>query len=177
MDRINTQNLVDTMDVSGFIWPVDQSKIVRFTKGTGRGFGDRRSNGARYHAGCDLYAPRKTKVFAVTYGRIVNYYPFYKSGTYPYDYAYCLMINYGHFVMNHGEILRDLPKGISVGTIVKPGDLIGYLSSCNMQHTEIYCNTETRNKAWYKGSGQPSTLCDPTTFLINLAKSNGVTIA
>lgn len=60
-----------------------------------RSFGALR--GSRAHAGCDLYAPVGTKVYAVADGKVIKYYDFYWQ-------TYALEINHGDFIVRYGEI-------------------------------------------------------------------------
>jgi peptidoglycan hydrolase-like protein with peptidoglycan-binding domain len=133
-----------------------------------RAFGSNRSGG-RVHAGCDLYAPAGTKVFAIADGTIKSYYDYYWQ-------TYALEVEHNGKIILYGEIqppkdghgytgdlpaenLRNgLPDGIKAGTEVKRGQHIAYVGqlrpldtktnkrynfSDTMVHFEMYKGTST----------------------------------
>src|SRR5690554_1143347 len=101
-----------------------------------RSFGSPRNNGTRFHAGCDLYAPVGSKVYAMDDGVYLKYYDFYGQ-------TYAMEIRHGKRVIRYGEIQppKDLhgydilipPDNIRngfrfvEGTEIKRGQLIGYV--------------------------------------------------
>ena len=104
-----------------------------------RRFGARRSNGARAHAGCDLYFPTGTIIHAITSGRVIA------DPYWFYDGTYALEIDHGTFVARYGEIQKHalVRKGdlVSPGQpIAKVGNLLSIVQS--MLHLELYDKSE-----------------------------------
>lgn len=101
-----------------------------------RCFGARRSKGKRKHAGCDLYAPIGTPVFAVADGIVLAAYEFYLS-------SWAVEVDHGDFVVRYGEVQRKLGPGIKKGAKIRAGDLIGAVGALkglklSMLHFEMY---------------------------------------
>ncbi|HEU4509200.1 MAG TPA: peptidoglycan DD-metalloendopeptidase family protein [Pyrinomonadaceae bacterium] len=146
------RELVDVLDgdddnqpvpVNGPVVPVSDSEClfpfkslpeVNWTEGMRR-FGATRSNGARAHAGCDLYFPTGTVIHAVTSGTVIA------DPYWFYDGTYALEIDHGGFVARYGEIQKHalVRKGdhVSPGQpIAKVGNLLSIVQS--MLHLELY---------------------------------------
>ncbi|HLV32774.1 MAG TPA: M23 family metallopeptidase, partial [Chitinispirillaceae bacterium] len=101
-----------------------------------RSFGSSRNNGTRFHAGCDLYAPVGSKVYAMDDGIFIDYYHFYGQ-------TYAMEIRHGKRIIRYGEIQPpkdkhgyefDIPpesvrKGFRFKeeAEIKRGQLIGYV--------------------------------------------------
>jgi len=113
-----------------------------------RAFGSSRNNGARAHAGCDLYAKLKTEIFAVADGKIMDYYNYYWK-------TFALIVDHGEFTVLYGEVQppsdpkkcgievtkdvmdyinkleedekKGLPDNLKKGSEVKKGDHIAYV--------------------------------------------------
>ncbi|HSC69221.1 MAG TPA: M23 family metallopeptidase [Cellvibrio sp.] len=128
-----------------------------------RKYGSNRANG-RKHAGCDLYAPIGTPVYAMDDGEVVNFYAFYLG-------TYALEIKHPDFVARYGEIGRSA-TGIKNGSKVKKGQLIGYVGelkglNMSMLHLELYSGnasgplTVRGNKPYQRRKD----LIDPTPIL------------
>jgi murein DD-endopeptidase MepM/ murein hydrolase activator NlpD len=128
-----------------------------------RKFGSNRSGG-RKHAGCDLYAPIGTPVYAMDSGEVKNFYSFYLG-------TYALEIKHPGFVARYGEISKTA-TGIKKGSIVKKGQLIGYVGelkglNMSMLHLELYSGTASGpltvrgNKPYQRRAD----LIDPTLIL------------
>jgi len=104
-----------------------------------RAFGSPRDNGARKHAGCDLYAPAGTEVLAVEDGTVVR-------GPYLfYDVVNAIEIQHPSGVVRYGEISKAA-EGIHVGAQVKAGQVIAYVGKMetvaqSMLHFELYAGT------------------------------------
>jgi len=101
-----------------------------------RSFGARREKGKRKHAGCDLYAPVGTPVYAVADGTVQRFSEFYLG-------TFALVINHGDFIVRYGEIKDDIAKGLKVGDKVAKGQkigLVGRLEGLNisMVHFEMF---------------------------------------
>ena len=100
-----------------------------------RAFGGSRSKG-RKHAGCDLYAPIGTAIYAMADGVILKpRYAFYLG-------TFALEVKHDDFVARYGELGGAGPK-FEVGSTVKRGDLIGYVGklrglNMSMLHLELY---------------------------------------
>jgi murein DD-endopeptidase MepM/ murein hydrolase activator NlpD len=130
-----------------------------------RAFGSPRSNGARKHAGCDLYASPGTEVLAVEDGTVVR-------GPYLfYDCVYALEVQHMSGLIRYGEISHS-PEGIKPGVAVKAGQVIGFVGkmisvSASMLHLEMYSGsgsgplTVRDHKPYLR---RPD-LVDPTAFL------------
>ncbi len=130
-----------------------------------RCFGARRSGGRRKHAGCDLYAPIGTPVFAVTDGKVLGFAPFYLG-------TYALTVDHGAFTVRYGEIEQVLPVGIKPGRSLKAGDRIGTVGrlsglAISMVHFEMYSGsakgalTQPRNAPFMRRAD----LIDPAAAL------------
>lgn len=132
-----------------------------------RAFGSPRDSGARKHAGCDLYAPAGSPVFAVADGRVA-------LGPYLfYDVVFALEVGHpGLGVVRYGEILGHVPAGVQPGAQVTAGQLLGYVGKMrtvaeSMLHFELYSGTgagplTVRADPPYM---RRADLVDPTEFL------------
>lgn len=99
-------------------------------------FGSNRSGGKRKHAGCDLYAPIGTPVFAVADGTVKGFAAFYLG-------TFALTVDHGEFWIRYGEISTKIASGLKVGDKVKEGDKIGEVGDLEgldlaMVHLEMY---------------------------------------
>jgi murein DD-endopeptidase MepM/ murein hydrolase activator NlpD len=128
-----------------------------------RKFGCNRSGG-RKHAGCDLYAPIGTPVYAMDDGEVGNFYAFYLG-------TYALEIKHTDFVARYGE-LSKAATNVKKGATVKKGQLIGYVGelkglNMSMLHLELYSGkasgplTVRGNKPYQRRAD----LIDPTPIL------------
>jgi murein DD-endopeptidase MepM/ murein hydrolase activator NlpD len=134
-----------------------------------RHFGAPRSNGARKHAGCDLYAPPGTPVRAVADGKIVTFRPFYLG-------SFAIVVDHGTFIVRYGEVKSKMAPGLKVGDKVKQGQTLGEVSilkglKVSMIHFEMFKGNAkgelTQNK---KPFFRRADLLDPTPFLDDWAK-------
>lgn len=130
-----------------------------------RAFGSSRSKGKRKHAGCDLYFPEGTWIYAVADGDVIQE---------PYAF-YCeteaLEVRHGTLVVRYGEIK---PGSFVGGTrvtrgqrICQVGHLVGITVPSDMLHIELYAGTATgpltvRDNQPYQ---RRSDLVDPTPYL------------
>jgi murein DD-endopeptidase MepM/ murein hydrolase activator NlpD len=130
-----------------------------------RSFGSPRSNGARKHAGCDLYAPAGTEVLAVEDGTVLR-------GQYLfYDVVHALEVHHPSGIVRYGEISRAA-EGIAAGVAVKAGQVLGYVGRMqtvaqSMLHLEMFAGTE-RGPLTNRGNPpflRRADLVDPTAFL------------
>ncbi|MFT8242821.1 M23 family metallopeptidase [Roseomonas sp. BN140053] len=105
-----------------------------------RRFGADRDHGNRKHAGCDLYAPAGTPIYACADGVILRYENFYHQ-------THALEVDHGGFIIRYGEVSPyGLPKGLKVGSrvsagqqIAKVGHLVGLRGlKSDMIHFELY---------------------------------------
>lgn len=123
---------------SNILFPL-KTRSPYFYKTGMRAFGSNRSHG-RKHAGCDLYAPIGTPVYAMDDGEIINGpYAFYLG-------TYALEIKHTHFIARYGEI-KSAAKNLTKGSKVKKGQLIGYVGelkglNMSMLHLELYSGTQ-----------------------------------
>ena len=139
-----------------------------------RHFGARRSKGKRKHAGCDLYAPVGTPIFAVADGVVLDFYEFYLE-------SWALEVDHGDFVVRYGEVKKTLPAGVKKGAKVFAGQHIANVGvlqglKLSMLHFEMYAGTA---KGALTQKGNPpyqrrSDLMDPTPYL-DSARMFGVT--
>jgi murein DD-endopeptidase MepM/ murein hydrolase activator NlpD len=141
-----------------------------------RAFGSNREGGARAHAGCDLYYPKDTPVYAVADGTVTGISdPFY-CGT------MAIEINHGDFVVRYGEVgwidprIKKVGAKVTVGQqIARVGILVGIKVPSYMLHLEMYSGTEKGPLTVYKGSAtrkgdnvpfkRRKDLIDPTPYL------------
>jgi murein DD-endopeptidase MepM/ murein hydrolase activator NlpD len=130
-----------------------------------RRFNANRDHGRRKHAGCDLYAPIGTPVFAVADGTVIGAYPFYLG-------SWAIEVDHGSFVVRYGEVKPKVAKGIKAGASVTARQLLGEVGllkglKMSMLHFEMYAGTE---KGALTVKGNPpfqrrKDLIDPTPFL------------
>ena len=102
-----------------------------------RAFASNRSNGARAHAGCDLYFENGTWIYAVADGIVTR-------GPYPfYCETFALEVDHGDFLARYGEIqaVTAVKQGDRVRAgqqIARVGHLIGIQVPSDMLHLELY---------------------------------------
>jgi murein DD-endopeptidase MepM/ murein hydrolase activator NlpD len=129
-----------------------------------RSFGAPRNQGKRKHAGCDLYAPPGTPVFAVDDGTVLSFSPFYLG-------SWAIVVRHPGFVVRYGETRKTLAFGVKVGGKVKKGQKIGEVSALtgldiSMVHFEMYTGEKegplTVQSGPFKRRGD---LKDPTHIL------------
>ena len=99
-------------------------------------FGARRAGGKRKHAGCDLYAPIGTPVYAVADGTVMGFVAFYMG-------TYALTVDHGDFWIRYGEISDKIASALAPGARVREGDQIGEVGDLlgldlSMVHFEMY---------------------------------------
>ncbi|GJD72340.1 M23 family metallopeptidase [Methylobacterium goesingense] len=146
------------------VFPLSFIPKEDFAEGMRR-FGANRDGGKRKHAGCDLYAPVNTPVYAVADGIITQFASFYLETSY-------ITVDHDDFIVRYGEVKNSLPSGIRINSEVKAGDLIGYIGklkglNMSMLHFEMYSNIATgplTNRA-NKPYQRRSDLIDPTSYL------------
>ncbi|WP_376093944.1 M23 family metallopeptidase [Roseomonas sp. CCTCC AB2023176] len=134
-----------------------------------RKFGAPRSHGKRKHAGCDLYAPVGTGVYAVADGKVLAAYPFYLG-------TWAVEVDHGDFVVRYGEVQKKLGPGVTPGARILAGAEIGTIGrleglTVSMVHFEMYAGTETGPLTVKGGKGKFAAyqrrddLLDPTPYL------------
>lgn len=166
--------------VSRRAWPVrtnlPSGRVVSFETvsgsvvgAPGRRFLAARNGGARIHVGLDVYAERNDEVVACEDGRIVNFYPFYRTSK--GDMSYALFIEHNDFVINYGEVAATSRKdfGWSIGDHVKSGQPIGTISGTAMLHFETYRLGTKTNIRWLPKQPRPTALLNPTLYLLQMA--------
>jgi len=136
-DSANTSS-PDSSDCSPIFPLKDLSHVLDFAPGTSRGFGDNRDKNTRAHAGCDLYAPVHTPIYAVCDGQILAFESFYLGTSY-------VEIKHPNFVARYGEVENTWIPGLNVNDNVKQGQQIATVGHCNglpssmtMVHFELY---------------------------------------
>lgn len=168
--KFNTTNggTFDTSLIKGYCYPLSSKHTADPTSG-GRAFGASRDNGNRAHAGIDLIVAPGVEVIACTSGEVSYISYNFFAGT---D-AIVIKNNDGTW-MTYGEC-KPL-DGISIGTKVTKGQIIGTIIANNskgtsMLHFEAYKGDSTGNvltsNGTYKHVPQKnykrrSDLCDPT---------------
>jgi|ERR1035438_1722590 murein DD-endopeptidase MepM/ murein hydrolase activator NlpD len=143
-----------------------RSRPVQSYKEPPRSFGASRDNGARKHAGCDLYAPVGTEILAVEAGTVTR-------GCYLfYDVVFALEVTGASGrVVRYGEISAAAP-GIRLGSQVSEGQVIAHVGKMktvaqSMLHLEMYAGaahgplTERQSPPFMRRAD----LQDPTAFL------------
>lgn len=166
--------------VANRAWPVitklASARVVSFQTvsgdivgASGRRFLASRNGGARFHVGLDLYANQGDEVVACEDGRIVNYYPFYRTSK--GDMSYALLIAHADLVINYGEVAETSRRdyGWSVGDRVRAGQKIGTISGTAMLHFETYRSGTTANARWLPAGARPAALLNPTLYLLEIA--------
>jgi murein DD-endopeptidase MepM/ murein hydrolase activator NlpD len=129
-----------------------------------RSFGAPRNNGKRKHAGCDLYAPPGTPVFAVDDGTVIGFAPFYLG-------SWAIVVRHPGFVVRYGETRKTLAPGVKVGGKVKKGQKIGEVSALtgldiSMVHFEMYTGEKEGPLTTQTGPfKRRADLKDPTAIL------------
>ena len=131
-----------------------------------RSFGCGRANGARQHAGCDLYASPNTGVLAVEDGVII-------AGPYLfYDVVLAIEVKHASgIIVRYGEI-SGVAEGIKAGVAVKSGQVIGYVGKMqtvpqSMLHFELFSG-KANGPLTDRSHGpfmRRSDLVNPTAFL------------
>jgi murein DD-endopeptidase MepM/ murein hydrolase activator NlpD len=151
-------------------WPVpDWEKQYSYHSGARR-FGSNRDGGNRKHAGCDIYAPKGSKVVAITHGRVVSAYVFYGGTS-------AIEIDHGAFgYVRYGEITPN--PDMKPGKLVEAGTEVGTVAIIKghgklhpMLHLEMYTGKATGQLS-LKHSSNPfkrrSDLINPTEILDKL---------
>jgi Peptidase family M23 len=139
-------------------------------------FGTVRKN--HCHEGVDLYCNEGEKIYAMESGRVVNILQFTgeKIGSPWWHDTWAVLIEGESGVFNYGEIIPN--DGLTVGKIIKEGDLIGNVTTVlkknkgrpmNMLHLELYdIGTINPIHIWDLGMERPIHLKDPTEILLKL---------
>ena len=102
-----------------------------------RAFASNRSNGARAHAGCDLYFEKGTWIHAIGDGTVIR-------GPYPfYCQTFALEVDHGDFLARYGEIqakttVKQGDKVRAGQQIARVGHLVGIQVPSDMLHLELY---------------------------------------
>jgi murein DD-endopeptidase MepM/ murein hydrolase activator NlpD len=144
-------------------FPLANRPIESYKTGMRR-FGANRSGG-RLHAGCDLYAPAGTPVYAMADGVVETAgYEFYLG-------TYAVEVKHADFLALYGE-LREVSSALTKGATVKKGQLVGKVGqlrglNMSMLHLETYSGSgkgrlTVRSNLPYK---RRSDLIDPSSIL------------
>ena len=131
---------LDQLDVSseprGLVFPFPTLPATDWIHSP-RAFASNRSNGARAHAGCDLYFAKGTWIHAIGDGTVVR-------GPYPfYCQTFALEVDHGDFLARYGEIqakttVKQGDKVRAGQQIAKVGHLVGIQVPSDMLHLELY---------------------------------------
>jgi len=125
-------------------------------------WGGARNNGARCHAGIDLFTKSPGNVVAVADGVVTNIFNFLvctngwacRTGSCNTKAVMVFHPSLGKTI-NYGEVDHDFIS-VAVGQQVKKGQRIGRAGYCGMLHFEIYNGRQNANAQWYPPSGQRS---------------------
>lgn len=138
-------------------------------------FGNRREEGARCHAGIDLYTTGSGTIVAAAAGKVIKV----ENGFATCDSGIsnsAIYIQHSGYVYIYGEVNTSTIQ-VSAGDEVKAGQYLGNATACGMLHLEK--RTNSTYERWYPSSGQsvgtaanycvthyletkPSNLLDPT---------------
>jgi hypothetical protein len=158
---------------SGIIAPIEGQPLYPFTRAESIAcghwppgsldypyFGAPRS-GTRLHAGIDIYpsAGEGAPVFAIKDGTVIKAGVFYVRAN--GEAVYFVLVDHGDYVANYAEIG---PPAVQAGDVVKPGNVIGLVSSTLQLHFELYTPGTTNWLYWY--GAQPANLLDPTDLML-----------
>ncbi len=146
----------ETIDLSKRVFPIPRQYRADYTNnfGTGRSWG-----GSRSHEGIDIFAFHGTPIVSTSYGVVEimgwNNYGGYRIGIRDVYNTYQYYAHLNYFV-----------KGLSVGDIVEPGQVIGYVGSTG------YGKEGTRGKfpphlhyGFYKFDGRKEWSFNPYPYL------------
>lgn len=129
--------LIAPSSIAPLQFPLRKKPIKSYKTGP-RKFGSNRSNGARLHAGCDLYAPKGEEVLALKDGKVLRYARFYQK-------TYAIEVDHGNFIARYCEIFRANSK-IRKNAKIQRGQVIGNIgelvfksgTKMSMLHIEMY---------------------------------------
>ncbi len=139
-----------------------------------RRFAADRSGGKRAHAGCDLYYPKGTTIYAVAGGMVTRG---------PYDFyaqTSALEVDHGSFIVRYGEVqkatlVKEGDAVVAGQAIATVGHLVGITVPSDMLHFEMYGKSGTGTLTDKTASSakradgvsfqRRSDLIDPTTYL------------
>jgi murein DD-endopeptidase MepM/ murein hydrolase activator NlpD len=121
-------------DTLYFPFPVLPS--TNWTHGA-RAFASNRSRGKRAHAGCDLYFPQGTWIYAIADGKVT------RGPEWFYAQTYALEVDHGDFIARYGEVQpHTMVRGgdtVRAGQkIARVGRLVGISVPSDMLHLELF---------------------------------------
>ncbi|HET9227812.1 MAG TPA: M23 family metallopeptidase [Thermoanaerobaculia bacterium] len=127
-----------TLGLGGF-FPFVKLPQQPWTTGPRR-FEANRNSGARSHAGCDLYFPANTWIYAIADGVVL------RDPYHFYDVVFALDVDHGDFIARYGEIRTNCP--LKAGDRVKAGNRIAQVGKMktvdqSMLHLELYDKSAT----------------------------------
>lgn len=135
-----------------------------------RAFKATRGNGARYHAGIDIYANAGDVVLAPESGVIVEDQNFLNS--IPGEDAMLIQGDSGTTILL-GEIVAESMTtefGLKEGSRVTAGQPVAIVAKTvngsHMLHFETYAKGSKRNRSWSQGKKPHTSLRDPTAYLL-----------
>ena len=133
-----------------------------------RSFHAIRAEGARWHAGIDLFGNPGDVIVAPEAGRIINVQNFLNTIDGAGPDAMLIDTDPGLMVLL-GEIDEEA-FGLKVGDRVERGQPVAKIQQTtkgsHMLHIETYRTGVTKNQRWLKGKPAPSHLLDPTDYLL-----------
>jgi murein DD-endopeptidase MepM/ murein hydrolase activator NlpD len=148
------------------IFPLEQRPRLSYHDAP-RSFGASRDNGARKHAGCDLYAPLMIPIYSVSDGKVIRGPYLFYGGVFAIDVRHS-----DGYVVRYGEI-SGVSGNITEGDEIKEGQLIAFVGhivgmNISMLHFELFAGgafeghlTDLNFPPYFR---RPD-LMDPTNFL------------
>ena len=124
------------------------------------------NRGGRYHVGIDLYADPGDVVVAPEDGTVVGRQTFYAgTGAMLIETDSGVVVLLGETKMGGADEF-----GLAIGSRVAAGQPVTRVarstSGSHMLHVETYRPGTTKNYSWYKSSGVPSAVLDPTDYFL-----------
>lgn len=147
-------------------------KDGKYVGNPARAFGSKRADGARKHAGIDLYCKAGDIVIACEDGEVVGIQGFLGENA-----KAILIQNHSGNVCLYGEVAKNSWKefGVSEGNFVEKGQPIARIGitpgGSSMLHFETYTKGTDENTPWYSNKKPPSNLRNPTKYLLQAQKS------
>jgi murein DD-endopeptidase MepM/ murein hydrolase activator NlpD len=142
-----------------------------------RRFKASRGDGARYHAGIDIFADDGDVVLSPESGVIVADQNF--LGSIPGEDAMLIQGDSGTTILL-GEIVAESMTtqfGLKEGSRVKKGQPVAIVAltanGSHMLHFETYTQGADRNRSWKQGQKPHPTLRDPTAYLLRARATTG----
>ncbi|MCB0486662.1 MAG: M23 family metallopeptidase [Flavobacteriaceae bacterium] len=148
-----------------------RKKDGKYVGNAARSFGAKRADGARKHAGIDLYCNAGDIVRACEDGQVVGIQGFLGQT------KAILIQNHSGIVCLYGEVKNNSWNefGVLKNHFVEKGQAIARVGitpgGSSMLHFETYKKGTLQNTPWYSNKNPPSNLLNPTKYLLQAQKS------